>query len=185
MTRSISVCSELATLVALCEKQGAVRELEGKKPMQTRTRLAFGILVSFVLVLGGCPEDKPGNIGACAVDSECPSGICSSDGTCVDDRATAIYESQCERTRFRSKAISQAGGLAPCLDRLTMPVLLAWGEHDVTAQPQIIGPQLADGVATRQWRLIRDAGHWVQYERHHAVDALLLDWFDVGAAPAP
>ena len=107
------------------------------------------------------------------------------DGTCVDDRATAIYESQCERTRFRSKAISQAGGLAPCLDRLTMPVLLAWGEHDVTAQPQIIGPQLADGVATRQWRLIRDAGHWVQYERHHAVDALLLDWFDVGAAPAP
>ncbi|MCA9517542.1 MAG: hypothetical protein KC635_21525, partial [Myxococcales bacterium] len=40
--------------------------------------------MSFVLVLGGCPEDKPGNIGACAVDSECPSGICSSDGTCVD-----------------------------------------------------------------------------------------------------
>ncbi|MCZ4312954.1 alpha/beta fold hydrolase [Comamonadaceae bacterium G21597-S1] len=107
------------------------------------------------------------------------------DRTSVDDRATAIYESQCERTRFRSKAISQAGGLAQCLNHLTMPVLIAWGEHDVTAQPQEIGPQLADGVATRQWRLIRDAGHWVQYERHDAVDALLVDWFDVGAAPAP
>ncbi len=105
------------------------------------------------------------------------------DRACVDDRTTAIYESQCERTRFRSKAISQAGGLRQCLDRLPMPVLLAWGEHDVTAQPQIIGPQLADGSATRPWRSIRGAGHWVQYERHDAVDALLVDWFDAGTAP--
>ncbi len=105
------------------------------------------------------------------------------DRASVDDRATTIYESQCERTRFRSKAISQAGGLPQCLDRLSMPVLLAWGEHDVTAQPQLIGPRLTEGFATRRWQLIRDAGHWVQYERHDAVNDLLVDWFDADTRP--
>lgn len=95
----------------------------------------------------------------------------------ADVDACAIYAEQCERTRFRSRAISRAGGLAQLLEQQQAPVLLLWGEHDVTAQPWQLGPQLMQPGMQRQWQSIADAGHWVQYERAPAVNALLGDWF--------
>jgi 2-hydroxy-6-oxonona-2,4-dienedioate hydrolase len=58
-----------------------------------------------------------------------------------------------------------------------------WGEHDVTATPEIAKVGLLDGRPHRHYRLIPDGGHWIQFERADAVNAELLRWFGA-AAPA-
>jgi pimeloyl-ACP methyl ester carboxylesterase len=106
-----------------------------------------------------------------------------SDERRADALALAIHEWSCVQTRFRSKAIALAGGLQDALDRIPAPMLLAWGEHDVTAVPKEIGPRLTQGHSNRQFHLIEDAGHWAQYEKADEVDALLLDWFSARRRP--
>ena len=61
----------------------------------------------------------------------------------ADEQGLAIHTQACLRTRFHSKRISRAGGLADSLRALTCPVLLLWGEHDVTATPHELAPLLA------------------------------------------
>ncbi|MCA3187476.1 MULTISPECIES: alpha/beta fold hydrolase [unclassified Cupriavidus] len=98
----------------------------------------------------------------------------------IDALALLAYTESCRHTRFRSKQISRAGGLAAALDRFQAPsqrpVVIAYGEHDVTADPAAVLAALADGRPHRQGVIIDGAGHWVQYEAHNAVNALLLDW---------
>ena len=55
-------------------------------------------------------------------------------------------------------------------------LLLAWGAHDVTADPPAALRTLALGHAARSTRIIEGGGHWVQYERADAVNAMLLEW---------
>ncbi|WP_454055900.1 alpha/beta fold hydrolase [Cupriavidus sp. Marseille-Q8015] len=94
----------------------------------------------------------------------------------VDALAMLAYTESCRHTRFRSKQISRAGGLADALDRFGGPVLMAWGENDVTAVPEAVLAGMIAGRAGREGALVPGAGHWVQYEAHAAVNALLLDW---------
>lgn len=94
----------------------------------------------------------------------------------VDALAMLAYTESCRHTRFRSKQISRAGGLANALDRFGGPVLMAWGEHDVTAVPAAVLAAMIEGRPRREGSIIPGAGHWVQYEAHTAVNALLLDW---------
>lgn len=96
----------------------------------------------------------------------------------ADALALSIHEWSCVRTRFRSKPIAQAGRLGEALDGITAPMLLLWGEHDVTATPHEIAPQLTRGRSNRDFRIVSDAGHWAQYERPDEVNALLTRWFD-------
>lgn len=95
----------------------------------------------------------------------------------ADDRALAIHTQACLRTRFHSKRISRAGGLADSLRGLTCPVLLVWGEHDVTATPPELAPLLAAQCLHAQTHVLANAGHWVQYEAAEQVNALLANWF--------
>ena len=95
----------------------------------------------------------------------------------VDALALAIHEWSCVQTRFRSKAIAQAGGLAEALDQIAAPMLLVWGEHDVTAVPDEVASRLTRGHANRESCILEDAGHWAQYEKAEEVNALLLRWF--------
>lgn len=95
----------------------------------------------------------------------------------ADALALATYEWSCVRTRFRSKEIAQAGGLPRALDGIASPVLLVWGEHDVTATPSQIAPALARGYPNREFSILKGAGHWAQYEKAEEASALLLDWF--------
>ena len=66
---------------------------------------------------------------------------------------------------------------------LAQPLLLLWGEHDVTAEPARVAEALAGGHPAREWCLVPGAGHWVQYERAEDTDRLLLRWF--AAEPPP
>lgn len=94
----------------------------------------------------------------------------------IDPLALRVHTEACVRTRFRSKAISRAGGLAAALSAYAGPTLLAWGEHDVTADPPRIAPVLAAPLREARTRIVDGAGHWVQYERADAINPLLLDW---------
>lgn len=102
------------------------------------------------------------------------------DPAALDEVALAVHTQACEATRFRSKALSRAGGLHAALDAAHRPTLLAWGEHDVTGVPTELGPTLAAGRPERFWSVLPGAGHWVQYESAAEVNRLLLDWFSGG-----
>jgi len=95
----------------------------------------------------------------------------------IDSLALTIHEISCVRTRFRSKAISRAGGLQHLLNQYKHPLLMLWGEHDVTAFPELLAPQLRGDHTEREWRLLPGAGHWVQYESASEVNSLMLSWF--------
>lgn len=98
------------------------------------------------------------------------------DASRVDGLALLAYTESCRHTRFRSKQISRAGGLADALDRFGGPILIAYGENDVTADPAAVLAALVEGHPGRQRAIVEGAGHWVQYEAHAAINALLLDW---------
>lgn len=96
----------------------------------------------------------------------------------ADALALAVHEWSCVRTRFRSKAIARHGGLNEALDCVSSPILLLWGEHDVTATPGELAPRLTLGRSNRRFHIVADAGHWVEYEKAGEVNALLAAWFD-------
>lgn len=79
-------------------------------------------------------------------------------------------------TRFRSKPISRAASLAQILAPFTKPVLMLWGEHDVTTTPAIAATTLTEGRAEREAHVIPGGGHWVQYECADEVNRRLLAW---------
>ncbi|WPB56829.1 alpha/beta fold hydrolase [Xylophilus sp. GOD-11R] len=102
------------------------------------------------------------------------------DEACIDPLALALHRQSAVNTRFRSKGISRRSALPQALDALAerqVSVLLAWGEHDVTAVPSQVGPQLVAGVASRELVIVPNAGHWVQYEQPAVASRLLADWF--------
>jgi pimeloyl-ACP methyl ester carboxylesterase len=96
----------------------------------------------------------------------------------ADDQALAIHTQACLRTRFHSKNISRAGGLVDSLRMLSCPVLLVWGEHDVTATPRELAPLVAASCRQAQTEVLAGAGHWVQYEASDSVNALLAGWLE-------
>lgn len=98
------------------------------------------------------------------------------DPAAADAIAEEVHERACLRTRFRSSDISQSDELVRLLGKIDRPMLLVWGEHDVTAHPRIVADRLSEGRPERLGRVIAGAGHWVQYERADEVNALLLDW---------
>ena len=96
------------------------------------------------------------------------------DQASIDALAIQVHTASCLKTRFVSKHVSRAGGLAEALDAFQGPTLLAWGEHDVTADPAPLLSTLCLGHAHRQGHIIQGSGHWVQYESAEAVNRLLL-----------
>ena len=96
----------------------------------------------------------------------------------VDAAALHIHREACLRTRFRSKSLSRAGALPALLARYAGPILLAWGEHDVTAVPETTKPLLAQRTDSSRFVVVPGAGHWVQYEAAADINALLLQWLN-------
>lgn len=95
----------------------------------------------------------------------------------IDTLAMAIHEQASVATRFRSKSLSMDMDLQITLASFTRPVLMVWGEHDVIAVPDLAAARLMHGHPERQFHLVLDAGHWVQFEAAERVNPLLTDWF--------
>ena len=94
----------------------------------------------------------------------------------VDAQALQIHTDACLCTRFRSKPISRAGGLQDLLPQGARSLLLAWGEHDVTADPVPLAHTLAACHSHCRTAIVPNAGHWVQYEAAPAIHTLLGQW---------
>ncbi|MET3182091.1 UNVERIFIED_ORG: pimeloyl-ACP methyl ester carboxylesterase [Variovorax guangxiensis] len=99
------------------------------------------------------------------------------DPAAIDALAFEIHDISCHGTRFRSKEVSQSGGLQQALGTLNVPTLLLWGEFDVTADPRPLVAQLATEGPAREGVVVDGAGHWAQYERADEVNARLVDFF--------
>lgn len=95
----------------------------------------------------------------------------------IDDLALSIHRRTSEQTRLRSRPLSLTDATRKALERLPIPVLLAWGEHDPTAPTVQAQQMLAAGPTHRRLVRFDDAGHWLQFERAATINALLLDWF--------
>jgi pimeloyl-ACP methyl ester carboxylesterase len=91
----------------------------------------------------------------------------------IDALALEVHRACCSATRFRSKAIARVALLAPILEGVDAPVLLVWGEHDVTTQPEAAARSIAGRRPGIEWRIVPGAGHWAQYERPDEVNRLL------------
>jgi pimeloyl-ACP methyl ester carboxylesterase len=98
------------------------------------------------------------------------------EGAATDALAFEIHDISCHGTRFRSKDVSLSGGLQAAIDTFPGPLLLLWGEHDVTADARPLVAQLVAGHPNRRGVVIEGAGHWAQYERADAVNASLLEF---------
>ncbi len=96
----------------------------------------------------------------------------------IDDVAVGLHTRACLQTRFHSKTISRSNGLMDLLDQCNTPLLLVWGEHDVTAQPEVVARSLSENRPNCVTHVIPDAGHWAQYEQAEVVNRLLIDWLD-------
>ncbi|MDK2657635.1 alpha/beta fold hydrolase [Cupriavidus consociatus] len=101
----------------------------------------------------------------------------------IDSEAVAIHTEACRATRFRSKPISRAGGLQDALARFAGPILMIWGEKDVTMSPESLAEITRDarsgapaGAHPVSVQLVPHAGHWVQYEAHQQVNTMLNAW---------
>ncbi|CAA2110335.1 alpha/beta fold hydrolase [Variovorax paradoxus] len=99
------------------------------------------------------------------------------DPAAIDALAFEIHDISCHGTRFRSKEVSQAGGLEQAIDALGVPTLLLWGEYDVTADPRPLVARLAGAGPMREGVVVDGAGHWAQYERADEVNARLAAFF--------
>jgi len=99
------------------------------------------------------------------------------DKAAIDALAFEIHDISCHGTRFRSKEVSQSGGLQQAIGTMSVPTLLLWGEFDVTADPRPLVAQLASEGPAREGVVIDGAGHWAQYERADEVNARLVEFF--------
>ena len=109
------------------------------------------------------------------------------DEASIDALAVQVQARSGTATRFRSKPISRSAAIAQRLPEIDAPTLLLWGEHDVTADPAIVGPRLQalrpsprqgqGDAASRVLHILPDCGHWVQYESATDTNQLLIDWF--------
>jgi pimeloyl-ACP methyl ester carboxylesterase len=96
----------------------------------------------------------------------------------IDALAIRLHQDACFAARFKSRPISRAGGLAEVLQDYGGEVLLICGEHDVTCTPEYLVETIVRGHANRRIELVKDAGHWVQYEKADQVNASLIQWFE-------
>lgn len=96
----------------------------------------------------------------------------------IDALAVAVHTRACMGTRFRSREISRAGGLPELLARCPSRLLLAWGEHDITADPARLAATLGLAAPERVAHVLPGVGHWIQYEAADAVNRLLADFLN-------
>ena len=98
--------------------------------------------------------------------------------TSVDPTALHVHAAACVMTRFHSKRLSRSAALPALLPHAAHDLLLVWGEHDVTADPQQAARDLSSCHPCAQTAILKDAGHWVQYESADVVNAFLSAWLN-------
>lgn len=99
------------------------------------------------------------------------------DPAAADDLAIAIQAANMAKARLRSRGIARSRVLADSLKELPCPLTCILGEADATLDPDLETNRayIADILPAAGFHVIPGAGHWVQFERAEAVNALLVD----------
>ncbi len=95
----------------------------------------------------------------------------------IDPIAIGVHTDSCVKTRYRSRGHSFKGDLSEALNHYAGEMLFAWGEHDVTATPEVLLETLVRRHPERTHLIIPEAGHWVQYEAADTINQTLIEWF--------
>lgn len=93
----------------------------------------------------------------------------------VDALAVQVQVGNSDRTRVVSKHLSRTARMLDWLPQMRAAVRGIWGEHDVTATPDLAARRaqvLSAGEGAR-FEVVPAAGHWVQYEAPEAFAAAL------------
>lgn len=95
----------------------------------------------------------------------------------IDATAILIQESNAERSRHDTRPVARSKPLTEVLDASCVPLAAIWGERDHLAAPHFDERRawLAERDPQAPFRLITDAGHWVQYEAPDAFNDVLAD----------
>lgn len=94
----------------------------------------------------------------------------------IDALAVEVHRHSSQHARCRSRSASRSSALMEALESLHLPLLLMWGEHDVTAIAPAAAAALAQGRTERQHLILPGVGHWLQYEAPEQTNALLQQW---------
>lgn len=95
----------------------------------------------------------------------------------ADDLAVSLQVENLRRARFKSGAIPQSDVLWRALPAIRARIAGIWGERDAFSGTRIEECRrvLASVQEALDLRVIEGAGHWVNYEAAHAVNAALLE----------
>lgn len=98
------------------------------------------------------------------------------DPTAIDELAVRIHDGNLTRDRLKRRRLSSTDIMIRKLATLATPVHAIWGEHDILYRNRLDGLRTALQVARNLQSLdfLPQAGHWLQYERPEALNALLL-----------
>ncbi len=103
--------------------------------------------------------------------------IMIADSARIDQTAILIQQSNAERSRHDTRPTARIKPLTEMLDASKVPLAAIWGEHDQLAAPYF--DERREWLAARDpeaaFKLIANAGHWVQYEAADAFNAALTD----------
>lgn len=94
----------------------------------------------------------------------------------IDALAVAVHRHSSLHALYRSRTVSRSPMLLQALSGLELPMLLLWGEHDVTALPAVAAQALLQDRPERQWQLFAGVGHWLQYEAAQQLNVRLQQW---------
>lgn len=120
------------------------------------------------------PEMSPDEVRAAQAHNV--NALLLHDRESVDDLALAIQAHNDARARVASRRMSLGDSLRRALPSLRGRLNGIWGEHDVTGSPGMQQQRelLAALHGDVDFRVIDDAGHWVQYEAHEAFNDAAL-----------
>ena len=95
----------------------------------------------------------------------------------IDPLALHLQIENTRRARVKSRYLSRSDGLAKILPELKRPIAGIWGEHDVTAAPDLASrEQMFRSVDPEsRFEVLEGIGHWAQYEGADAFNRLLPD----------
>ena len=101
--------------------------------------------------------------------------IMFADADAIDEAAVDLQIANVRRARFPSRRISWQDRIADDLARSTCPLQFIWGLGDRMATPSVRAraERAQDIRPDARVDLVEGAGHWVQYERAPAFDAVL------------
>jgi 2-hydroxy-6-oxonona-2,4-dienedioate hydrolase len=99
------------------------------------------------------------------------------DPSAIDDMAMEIHMANMAKARLRSRGIARTTVLSESLRNLPCPLNCVFGDRDATLHPDLAG--VRDYVETIHpevdFRVIPQAGHWVQFEASEAFNAIVPD----------